>query len=555
MLFLNRSPKQATGLNIRVCLLSIVLGALALSEPARAQYQRSIINTGFESNNPSGNPGFQFLDDTVVPGWLSTTDTIELWDSGFLGVTSFSGNVHAEMNARAPGSLFQELCLVNGDVFNWTFAHRARSGGQQTQNVTFEIADNGGTTIQVLGSQASTVPQGWNLNSASNVIYTGPSGIQRVQFSTTDPGSVGNFLDGITIRLNPFLEFDGVTASGDEASVSADLPSIVVSGDVATAFDVVVNVTGGTATLGDDFTTPNGTATFNVNVPVGNYVQTLVPLGISIVDDSDVESTETIELSITPVPADYTVSSNTTCALGGQATSTYSITDNDARVTLNKQWVGAVVGDDATITASNGGLVIDTFDSDAGGANELDSDSTPTIAVFGDTLDFAETLAGGNTANYQPSLSCSGAADTDLSNGLTIGAGESAISCTYTNTRSNLSFAKTVEVVSDGVNLTNPKAIPGAVIRYCILTTNVGQTTAELISAVDPIPSDVTYVSGSMLSGTSCAGAVTPEDDNNAGADEADPFGMSISGTTVSGIAATLLPGGTFAMIFEAVVN
>ena len=535
-----------------------VFGALLCSpQTAWAQYQRSITNTGFESNDPqgAGPPNWQPFPDSVVPGWLSTTGVIELWDSNFQGVNSYEGVVHAELNAHSPGALYQEVCLVNGDVFNWTFAHRARTGGPLIQNVTFEIANSAGTTLQVLGSQASLVPQGWNLNSASGVSYTGPSGIQRVQFRTTDPGSYGNFLDGITIILTPFLEFDGSTATGSESVPGANLPSIVVSGDVVTAFDVVVNITGGTATLGADYTTPSGTATFNVNVPVGNYVQGLIPLGIAINDDTEVESTESIQMSITPLPANYTITSSTTCGGSGQATASYSIIDNDSRVTLSKQWIGAVVGDDATITVSNSGSVIDTLNSDAGSANEIDTDATPTPVVFGDTLDFAESLAGTNVANYVSSLACTGAADTNLADGLTIATGESAISCTYTNTRSGLAVVKSVEVVSDGVSLTNPKAISGATIRYCILTTNIGQTTAQSLTATDPLPPDVTYVAGSMRSGTSCAGAVTPEDDDDTGADETDPFGISIAGTTVTGIATSLAPGSAFAIVFEAVVD
>ncbi len=536
----------------------VVLGALLCSpQAAWAQYQRSMTNTGFESNDPQGTgpPNWQAFPDSVVPGWLSTTGVIEEWDSTFQGVTSYEGSVHAELNANSPGALYQEVCLVNGDIFNWTFAHRARSGGPPVQNVTFEIANSAGTTLQVLGSQASIVPQGWNLNSASGVSYTGPSGIQRVQFRTTDPGSYGNFLDAITINLTPFLEFDGSTASGSETVPGANLTSIVISGDVVVAFDVVVNITGGTATLGDDYTTPSGTATFSVNVPAGNYVQGLIPLGIAILDDTGVESTESIQMSITPVPANYTITSSSTCGGSGQANAIYNIIDNDSLVTLNKQWIGAAIGDDATITVSNGGFVIDTLNSDAGGTNEIDTDATPTPAAFGDTLEFAETLAGTNVANYVSSLACTGAADTNLADGLTIATGESAISCTYTNTRSGLAVAKSLEVVSDGVSTTSPKAIPGATIRYCILTTNIGQTTAQSLIATDPLPPDVTFVAGSMLSGSSCAGAVTPEDDNDTGADESDPFGISIAGTTVTGTATSLTPGSAFAIVLDAVVD
>lgn len=534
---------------------------LCAPQAAWSQYQRSMINAGFESNDPQG-PGpanWQPFADTDVPGWFSTTGFIEEWDSNFLDVASYAGNVHAELNYASPGTLYQELCLLDGDVFTWSFAHRARSGGPAIQNITFEVADSSGSVIQTLGAQASTVPDGWNVNSDSGVIYSGPSGIQRVQFRTTNPGSYGNFLDGIGIFLNPFVEFSSASNSGSETVADTNLGTIIISGNVGTAFDVAVTVTGGSATLGDDFTTPTGTSSFNVTIPVGNYFQQSIPLGISILDDTDVESTETIDFTITAAPAIYTIASSVTCGAAGQSVSTYSIVDNDSRVTLNKQWVSAAVGDDSTLTLSRGATVIDTLDSEAGTANELDTDPTPTEAIFGETIVFAESLAAANNGDYIPTLACTGAADTDLSDGLTIGTGETAINCTYTNTRSNLSIAKTVEVVSDDVNLTvRPKAVPGAILRYCILTTNVGGTTAEAVSATDVLIGPFTYVPNSMLSGSTCATATTPEDDDSiddAFNDESDPFGMSISGVTITGTTATLAPGATFAMVFEVKVD
>ena len=522
-----------------------------------AQTPRTIVNTGFEQNNPSGNPGFQFFSNAQVPGWQSTSGTIELWDSTFRGIDSFSGLVHAELNATSSGALFQEVCLVNGDVFDFTFAHRARPGGVDPENVTFDIGDSGGNIVQVLGMATTSENDtpAWNVIDQNGIVYTGPTGVQRVQFRTTDGGSSGNFLDDISIRINPFLELASPATSGIESSASADVVTLFVSGTVLTAFNAVVTVAGGTATIGTDYTTPSGTATFNVTIPPGNYLQVPFPLGINIVDDSDIESNETIDIEINPNPTLYTISNTNNCGGAGQATSTYTIEGNDSRITLVKQWLSAVVGDETTITASRNGTVVDTLNSTADSPNEADIDTSPTIAVFGETFEFAETIANTNAGTYESSFSCTGAADTNLSDGLTIATGEQNVSCTYTNTRSNLSLAKTVEVISDGVNATNPKAIPGAMLRYCILATNVGQTTAEAISALDTIPGDVTFVSGSMRSGTSCATATTIEDDDDVGGDESNPFGMSISGTTITGVTATLLPGATFAMVFDTLVN
>ena len=117
---------------------------------------------------------------------------------------------------------------------------------------------------------------------------------------------------------------------------------------------------------------------------------------------------------------------------------------------------------------------------------------------------------------------------------------------------------KTLTVLNDGVSVTNPKMIPGATIQYCILVTNagaVGTVAQSNIVTTDPVPAALTYVPGTLRSGTSCATATTIEDEDAIGADESDPVGMSFSGATMSGSAASLPVGGTFAMLFNVLVN
>jgi uncharacterized repeat protein (TIGR01451 family) len=324
---------------------------------------------------------------------------------------------------------------------------------------------------------------------------------------------------------------------------------------VTTPFTANITITGGTATLGTDYTTPSGTANFTVTIPAGTYNDTAIPLGINIIDDSALESSETIALSLA-AGTGYTVGHTTTCGSAAQTTTTYTITDDDSRVTLRKQWTNAIVGDDATLTVSRSAVVIDTLASDAGTAGELDTDATPTNAVIGETLTLAETLTGGNVGAYTAALACSGAADSNLANGLTIAAGETNIICTYTNSRdTRLSVSKISSITADGVSVTNPKAVPASTVRYCILVTNTGPGTSTAVSASDSLPAFVTYVAGSMRSGTACATAATVEDDNATGADESDPFGVSVTASTITGVTASLAANATFAMAFDAVVN
>lgn len=127
---------------------------------------------------------------------------------------------------------------------------------------------------------------------------------------------------------------------------------------------------------------------------------------------------------------------------------------------------------------------------------------------------------------------------------------------TFCRPTANLTIAKTSNVVSDPTNgTTDPKAIPGATIRYCILVTNNGSGTATGINVGDALPASTTFVSGSLRSGTTCAGATTVEDDHASGADESDPFGASITGTTVAGTTPTLAPASAMAIAFDVTIN
>jgi len=119
----------------------------------------------------------------------------------------------------------------------------------------------------------------------------------------------------------------------------------------------------------------------------------------------------------------------------------------------------------------------------------------------------------------------------------------------------DIDVTKVSQVLSDPVSgTTNPKAIPGAIMRYCITIGNAGNLAATNIVATDNLPAEVAYVAGSILSGTTCANAATAEDDNATGTDEA-PIGGSHSGSTITLGATTIAAGAGFAVTFRAQVN
>ncbi len=415
--------------------LAVVAAALAIAPPASAQ--RVIVNPSFEANNPqgAGAANYEIYSNGSVTGWDSASGEIELWDTNFQGVPAYEGSVFAEMNANVPGALYQNICMVTGETIGWTFAHRARSGGPATQTARFQIASSTGTLIQSLASQSSTVNNVWNVNTGSTT-YSGASGVQRVQFITTDAGSLGNFLDDIRITLNPFVELSTASASGVESIASANVPGLVVSGTLFTPRTVNVSITGGTATRGTDYVTPGGGANFTVTIPAGTYQHVTVPLGIQIIDDTAIEGSETIQIALNSGTG-YTVSSTSSCGGTPRTASTYTITDNDSPVVLAKNWTNGIAGDAVSLSIA-GGVLPTAGSSTVGGA----ATNATAIATPGSTLTLTEAYTAGNAANYTSSLECRRNSDnavvatsgSGLSRTVVMPTG-SSLTCSWTNNR------------------------------------------------------------------------------------------------------------------------
>ena len=118
-----------------------------------------------------------------------------------------------------------------------------------------------------------------------------------------------------------------------------------------------------------------------------------------------------------------------------------------------------------------------------------------------------------------------------------------------------ITVSKASVVLSDGISGSHPKSLPAAVVRYCVTITNNGPGIAANILGTDIVPANTVYVAGSMRSGANCAGAATIEDDNATGADETDPYGASISGSTISVSTASMANAASFAITFQATIN
>ena len=131
-------------------------------------------------------------------------------------------------------------------------------------------------------------------------------------------------------------------------------------------------------------------------------------------------------------------------------------------------------------------------------------------AVNGDTFDVtltADAHAGGGASSLGAELvATSGANTSGIDNVLFDGIGatdaeyDGAFSDTgtYTVAGALVTVAKSSRVVSDPVNgATDPKAIPGATVEYCITVANAaGGAPATNVDVTDDLPFDVTYDAG-----------------------------------------------------------
>lgn len=116
----------------------------------------------------------------------------------------------------------------------------------------------------------------------------------------------------------------------------------------------------------------------------------------------------------------------------------------------------------------------------------------------------------------------------------------------------NLTVTKSSRVLTDGVSVTNPKALPGATVEYCLVVNNATlMTGASNVVLTDLIPTNTTYVPGSIslgsLSGTTgCVVNGVPQSDSTSYDSGANKVTVTIP---------TLAGGATVAASFDVTIK
>lgn len=157
------------------------------------------------------------------------------------------------------------------------------------------------------------------------------------------------------------------------------------------------------------------------------------------------------------------------------------------------------VAEDATVAV----LVVSDISINAANGANFDVALTAAAHAAGTTGTLGTRLpgtTGANTAGIDTVL-FDGAGVSDAAND-----GAFSAQGRYTVSGAVLTVAKVSRIISDPVNgTTNPKAIPGATIEYCITVANAaGAATATNVAILDDLPADVIYSStfGTFLNGS-----------------------------------------------------
>ncbi|MEO9485384.1 MAG: DUF2341 domain-containing protein [Ekhidna sp.] len=294
-----------------------------------------------------------------------------------------------------------------GDDLTWTTSE-APGGGSNVRRLAREwrvdlTGAPGTIIIKIDTTQLPTPPSGYD----QYVVYTDEDGDFRSGATTyqVDYSAVFGFhvtdevvvSDGTFITIGvgqPVIQFSLTENDGDENVTN---PSIEVGLNFTLGEDATVNyaATGGSATGGNvDYLLASGTLTITAGQSAAN-------ISLGVIDDTDVESDETIEITLT-TPSDNV-------ALGSNTVFTYTIHDDDNPEgrTIDFATAGPGAGDEATPSVTSVFVNLNTPDDDvattvdlqviSSGANAADETddfvlSTSTVTFPADNTTVAQSF-------------------------------------------------------------------------------------------------------------------------------------------------------------------
>jgi alpha-tubulin suppressor-like RCC1 family protein len=188
-----------------------------------ANVYNRLINGSFEDGTVKPSPGGNLpTHQNNVPGWKTTANnnfTIELWGAGFTpggsgGSSGGDGNVLAELNYIASGTLYQDVIMTVGTTVSYSFLHRGRSGTETIEFRIDRLVGGPGSAVEAnfFNRQVSTGNGAWvrYRGTPAGTVQAGKT--YRFSYSSITPdGGSGNLLDGASFEIDQ--DADGLTDS------------------------------------------------------------------------------------------------------------------------------------------------------------------------------------------------------------------------------------------------------------------------------------------------------------------------------------------------------
>ena len=310
-------------LNASNCDTATVLIAITVSPPSGTTSctgTNLAVNGGFETPVYSAPAGSNMESPGNVPGWTTTDTAIEIWESGFNGVPSHTGNQFGEINANSSGTLTQSPGAIQPraqlDVY---WVHRGRAG---TDTANLVVTDNGGGSTS--SGNFSTSNTAWSNHSVAHVASATASSVSlaftSVSTASGDP-SVGNFIDTVEVCQTY------VTIQKSEvARADADGSGTDTAGDTVTYGYSIANPAGNNRSLASVTITDDKIGTVNVVTPLSGDTNTNGFL--------DPGETWVAQAVYTLTQADLDAGGVTNTAYASGATGTGTIRSDDDQVTV-----------------------------------------------------------------------------------------------------------------------------------------------------------------------------------------------------------------------------
>jgi uncharacterized repeat protein (TIGR01451 family) len=295
------------------------------------------------------------------------------------------------------------------------------------------------------------------------------------------------------------------------------------------------------------------------------------------VDQTDVVATDTFDVDRKVNFVVTRVSDPTTTVSPGQqdaviAFDVANLSNDTIDLVLSASQLGsdAFDADNVTIFVDDGNGTFDGGDTATTLIDQIAEDATVRVFVVSDialsrangdnaALRLSATAHDGLTAGVQGAvLTTTPGADTDgVETVLADGAGVEdstndgvfTAEGSYTVFAATLTVTKASRVLSDGISATDPKAIPGALIEYCIVVGNGSSSaTATNVIVTDVLPADLTFdgtfrirVNGTIDGTGNCLDDGVP--------------GGTFTGGTVSAPVSDVSAGQTRTAYFRATIN